>query len=565
MAEHDLIIRNARIHDGLGNDEVVGDMAVDGGRITALGQVSGTGRTEVDAAGQVLMPGIIDVHTHYDAQLTWDPTASPSPALGVTTVVIGNCGFGIAPATPESRDTLLANLSVVEAMSLDSLHAGVDWSFESFGEYLDLIDRKRPFPNVAALASHSVMRTVVMGADGSERAATPDELKQMQDLLADAMASGAIGIGSSTFENHFGAANKPVPSRLAENEEFRAFAETMGQAGGGIMMATCGDRTDIPFLGELSEISGGTTIYAPMLHFSNQPDRAIGIARACAAEREKGRSVYAQCSCQPLSMDFTLASAYPMLTIDGWPESAPLHELKSAFEDTVRRQRIRDALKVPSGTRIFNGHWDRVEVTITQDPANAALEGRSIADIAGERGVDPIDLFFDLALSEGLETTFTAKLLNVEEDAVGELLAMPGNLVSLSDAGAHHTFFCDAGFGMHFLGHWVRELGAFDLAQAIVKLTSEPAEIYGLDGRGVLKPGHAADFILIDPDTVSISRTRRLKDLPAGGERLVRDAPGLLGTWVNGVQIFDGRDYCPVTGPGAVLRRNATDRRQAAE
>jgi len=231
----------------------------------------------------------------------------------------------------------------------------------------------------------------------------------------------------------------------------------------------------------------------------------------------------------------------------------------------VRRQRIRDALQVPSGTRIFNGHWDRVEVTITRDPANASLEGRTIADIAKERGEDAIDFFFDLALSEGLETTFTAKLLNVEEDAVGELLAMPGNLVSLSDAGAHHTFFCDAGFGMHFLGHWVRELGAFDLAQAIVKLTSEPAGIYGLDGRGVLKPGNAADFILIDPDTVSISRTRRLKDLPAGGERLVRDAPGLLGTWVNGVQIFDGRDYCSVTGPGAVLRRRSTDRRQAAE
>jgi N-acyl-D-aspartate/D-glutamate deacylase len=555
MAEHDLIIRNARIHDGRGSVEIVGDMAVDGGRISAIGNVPGQGVTEIEADGHVLMPGIIDVHTHYDAQLTWDPTASPSPALGVTTVVIGNCGFGIAPATPESRDTLLANLSVVEAMSLDSLHAGVDWSFESFGEYLDLIDAKRPYPNVAALASHSVMRTVVMGPAGSERAATPEELQRMQALLADAMAAGAIGFGSSTFENHFGAANRPVPSRLAENEEFRAFAETMGQAGGGIMMATCGDRTEIPFLGELAEISGGTTIYAPVLHSSSQPDRAIGIARACAAERERGRSVYAQCSCQPLSMDFTLASAYPMLTIDGWPESAPVEELKAAFADPARRERIREALTVPSGTRIFNGNWDRVEVTITTRAEHAALEGRTIADIAMAQGTDPIDTFFDLALSEGLETTFTAKLLNVEEEAVGELLAMPGNLVSLSDAGAHHTFFCDAGFGMHFLGHWVRELKAFDLAQAIVKLTSEPAMIYGLEGRGVLEPGNAADFILIDPATVSISKTRRLKDLPAGGERLVRDAPGLLGTWVNGVQVFDGKDYCPVTGPGAVLRR----------
>ncbi|MDF1719613.1 MAG: amidohydrolase family protein [Minwuia sp.] len=565
MTEYDLIIRNARIHDGLGGAERRGDMAVHKGRIAAVGDVSGTGRTEIDAEGQVLMPGVIDIHTHYDAQLTWDPTASPSPALGVTTVVIGNCGFGIAPATPDARDTLLANLSVVEAMSLDSLHAGVDWSFESFGEYLDLIDSKRPFPNVAALASHSVMRTVVMGADGSERAATADELQRMQDLLADAMQSGAIGFGSSTFENHFGAENKPVPSRLAEWDEFRAFARTMGEAGGGIMMATCGDRMDVPFLGELSDISGGTTIYAPMLHFSNQPDRAIGIARACAEQRGQGRAVFAQCSCQPLSMDFTLASAYPMLTIDGWPESAPVEQLKAAFADPKRRQRIREALKVPSGTRIFNGHWSRVEVTIARDSENASLEGRTIADIATERDADPLDVFFDLALSEGLETTFTAKLLNVEEDAVGELLSMDGNLVSLSDAGAHHTFFCDAGFGMHFLGHWVRELGVFDLASAIVKLTSEPAEVYGLTGRGSLIPGNAADFILIDPDLIGISKTQRLKDLPAGGERLVRSAPGLRGTWVNGVQVFDGEGYCEVTGPGDVIRRDPRQLTAAAE
>ncbi len=555
MAEHDLIIRNARIHDGLGNAGFVGDMAVDDGRIAALGQVAGTGRTEVDAGGHVLMPGIIDVHTHYDAQLTWDSTASPSPALGVTTVVIGNCGFGIAPATPEARNTLLANLSVVEAMSLDSLHAGVDWSFESFGEYLDLIDRKRPFPNVAALASHSVMRTVVMGAEGSERAATPDELKQMQDLLADAMASGAIGIGSSTFENHFGAANKPVPSRLAGNDEFRAFAETMGQAGGGIMMATCGDRTDIPFLGELSEISGGTTIYAPMLHFSNQPDRAMGIARACADQRSAGKAVYPQCSCQPLSMDFTLEAAYPMLTIDGWPESGDADALSAAFADTAVRDRIRADLKVPSGTRIFNGHWERVEITITQDQGHADLVGLTIADLAEKNGQDPLDAFLDLALSEGLKTVFTAKLLNVEEDAVAELLSMPGNIVSLSDAGAHHTLFCDAGFGIYFLSHWVREAKKFDLSAAIAKLTSEPARIYGLKGRGELTVGSAADFIIFDPDSLELSKTIKLKDLPADGERLVREAPGLKGTYVNGVMVHDGNGYCDVEGPGQVLRR----------
>ncbi|ANK80093.1 MAG: hypothetical protein TEF_04280 [Rhizobiales bacterium NRL2] len=567
MSDWDLVIRNARIYDGLGNDPVEGDLAVRDGVVGAVGKVDGQGAEEIDAGGDAIAPGIVDVHTHYDAQLTWDPTASPSPALGVTTVVIGNCGFGIAPAPKAARDTILANLSVVEAMSLESLHAGVDWSFTSFAEYLDLVQAKRPFPNVAALASHSVMRTAVMGDAGSERAATEAELAEMQALFRDALAAGALGMGSSTFENHFGAGNRPVPSRMADDAEFRAFARTLGEAGGGgIMMATCGNATSIPLLGELAELSQGATIYAPLLHYSNQPERAIGLARECAAEREKGRPVFPQCSCQPLSMDFTLEAAYPMLTIDGWPGSDDAVELKRAFADPAVRQRIRDDLAKPSGTRIFNGHWDRVEITIAQKPENADLVGLTLADLGQRQGKDPLDAYLDLALAEDLKTVFTAKLLNVEEDRVAELLAMPGNLVSLSDAGAHHTLFCDAGFGIHFLSHWVREAQKFTLAQAIAKLTSEPARIYGLEGRGELRPGAAADFIRFDPAALKLSKTIKLADLPAGGERLVREAPGLKGTWVNGVQVHDGKGYRDVAGPGLVLRRrSATPERAAAE
>lgn len=551
MSDHDLIIRNAVIHDGLGGEAVVGDLAIRDGKVSALGTVEGKGHREIDAAGQIVAPGIVDVHTHYDAQLTWDPTASPSPALGVTTVVIGNCGFGIAPAPPEARDKILANLSVVEAMSLKCLHAGVDFSFESFGEYLDLVKAGKPYPNVAALASHSVMRTAVMGDAGSEREATMEELEEMQKLFRDALDAGAIGMGSSTFENHFGEGGKPVPSRLASDDEFRAFARTLGEAGGGIMMATCGDRTSVPLLGELAELAGGAAIYAPLLHYSNQPDRAMGIAQACAAERDAGRPVYPQCSCQPLSMDFTLEAAYPMLTIDGWPENGDADELKAAFADPAVRQRIRDDLAQPSGTRIFNGHWERVEITIAGDES---LTGLTLADLGAKTGKDPLDAFLDLALSEDLATTFTAKLLNVEEDAVAALLSMPGNIVSLSDAGAHHTLFCDAGFGIYFLSHWVRETKKFTMAEAIRKLTSEPARIYGLHGRGELTPGSAADFIIFDPDRLELSRTIKLKDLPAGGERLVRAAPGLNATFVNGVQVHDGQNYLEVEGPGEVLK-----------
>ena len=551
---YDLVFRDATIADGSGGPLMRGDLAVRDGRIAALGTVPGRGEREIDAGGRVLAPGAVDVHTHYDAQLTWDRTASPSPSLGVTTILIGNCGFGIAPAPPAARDLLLKNLSEVEAMSLDSLQAGVNWEFETFGQYLDMLERRSVYPNVAAYASHSVMRTVVMGAAGSERAATADELRQMCGLLRDAMASGAAGMGSSTFENHNGYGGIPVPSRLADDEEFRAFARVIGEFGHGSMMATCGNRTSIEFLEELAGLSKRPVVYAPLLYYSNQPERAHGIAARAAAARKRGAPVYTQASCQPLSMDFNLVKPYPMLTVSPWPQHDDVASLKRTFADPGFRQAIRDSLKTPSGTRIFNGHWDRVEVTIAATDRNRWMEGLSLAEIGSRGGRDPVDVFLDLGLEEDLATTFTAKLLNVEEDKVGELLADDGNMVSLSDAGAHHTFFCDAGFAMHFLGHWVRERGLFDLPTAVRKLSADMADIYGLVDRGRLAVGHWADMILFEPDRISVTRPEKLADLPAGGSRLVRRAPGLSGTWVNGVQVFDGTDYTDVTGPGQVLR-----------
>lgn len=550
---HDLIIRNARVADGLGHPLRDADVAVDEGRVTRIGHVDGDARETIDAAGDVLAPGVIDVHTHYDAQLTWERTASPSPALGVTTVVLGNCGFGIAPATPDVRETIARNLSVVEAMSLDTLQAGIEWGFETFPEYLDFLRSKGVYPNVAVYASHSAIRSCVMKDAGSEREANPEELEKMLAIFRECMRAGAFGLGSSTFDNHYGWNGVPVPSRLASDDEFRAFARVVGEFGHGSMMATCGNRTTIEFLEELAELSGRPVVYAPLLHYSNQPQRAFDIAARCAVARERGHAVYAQASCQPLSMDFALTAAYPMLTIAGWPKSEEKDVLRPIFSDPEFRHRVRADLDIPNGSRIFNGHWDRVEVTIAARERNARFEGVTIADIATERGVDPVDAFLDLGLAEDLDTTFTAKLLNVEEDKVAELLRDEGNMVSLSDAGAHHTFFCDAGFGMHFLGHWVRERGLFSLPHAIRKLTSDLADIYGIPERGTLEEGSWADMILFDPDRICITKTERIRDLPGSAERLIRHAPGLKGTWVNGVQVFDGERYSEVAGPGHVL------------
>ena len=553
---YDLVIRNARIADGLGNPLAEGDLAVKDGRVAAIGRIDDTVAEYVDAKGMVLAPGAVDVHTHYDAQITWDPTCSPSPALGVTTVVIGNCGFGIAPTPPNRRDTVLANLAEVEAMPLEALKAGVDWGFETFGEYLDLLKRKSVYPNVASLASHTVMRTAVMGDAGSEREATPEELRQILALFREAMDAGAIGLGSSTNENHRGFGGIPIASRMASEEEFRALMRVLGNYQHGAFMATCGHHTTVGFLEELATISGRPSVYAPLVQYPNDPGRAPGLLAACDAARARGRPVYAQASCQPLSLSFTLDAAYILKTISPWPAQGTHQELRAVFADAGFRQAIRDTLSWPDPRRIFNGNWHLMDATTTALAKNTALDGRSIADIAAAQGRDPIDVFFDLGVEEDLKTVFTGRILNVDEDKVGEILRNDGALVSLSDAGAHNTLLCDAGYAMYLYGRWVRELGAMDLPTAVRKLTSDPADVYGIIDRGRLNVGAFADMILFDPDTITITRTERHRDMPAGGERLLRRAPGLLGTWVNGVRVFDGTNYVlHARGPGEVLTR----------
>lgn len=553
---HDLIVKNARIADGLGNPLAEGDLAVKDGRVAAVGRIKDEAAQTVDAKGLVLAPGAVDLHTHYDAQLTWDQTCSPSPALGVTTVVIGNCGFGIAPTPAHRRDTILANLSEVEAMSLDALKAGVDWGFETFGEYLAMVRRKGTYPNVAVLASHTVMRTAVMGDEGSKRPSTPDELNQMLALFRDALDAGAVGLGSSSNENHRGFGGIPIASRMASDDEFRAFMKVLADYRHGAFMATCGDHMEPDFLEELATISGKPSIYAPILHYPNEPDRAMRLVGMCDAARARGVPVYAQASCQPLSLSFKLDHAYILKTVSPWPLTSDHAELRKTFGDPSFREAIRESLRTYDSKRIFNGRWDHMDVTSTVLPKNAALDGRTIAEIAQAQGRDPVDVFFDLALEEDFRTTFTGRILNTEEKEVGRMISNDGVLISLSDAGAHNTFLCDAGYAMYLYGRWVREVGLFDLPTAIRKVTSDPADVYGIVDRGRLTRGSWADMILFDPDTIGITRMERHHDMPAGGERLLRRAPGLKGTWVNGVQVFDGERYANhAKGPGQVLSK----------
>ena len=539
----DLIVRGARVFDGSGAAPTLSDVAVQDGRIVTVGpHLRAQATRVVDAAGLALMPGIIDSHTHFDAQITWDPTLRPSPALGVTTAVIGNCGFTIAPCRPADRELTMRNLTQVEGMSIDALRAGIDWGFETFPEYMAQLKRRGSAVNVAAYVGHSSVRTWVMGADAARRAATAAEIEAMQAIVRDAMRHGAVGFASSTSPAHNGEGGLPMPSRLASDEEMAALVGAMAEGGGGVYMLTKGGHTSVRFLESLAADTKRPVMVAALLHNATNAGAVFADLDAIAAANARGHRLIGQVSCCPLTMDFTLASPYPVEGLVAWKPALGLggDALKAKLAETGFRDAVRAELATATTFRLFNNEWDKVHVVETARPGHARLEQRSIAELAREAGRDPLDTMLDLAISEDLETVFTAQLLNSDEEAVGRMLNHPNSIVSLSDAGAHLTFFNDAGFGLHLLGHWARDLGAMPLAEAVRRLTSHPAEVLGLGERGSIREGHAADLLLFDPKTVGRGPKRRVHDLPAGGARLTTDAVGVHGVWVNGQQVADG-------------------------
>ncbi|HEY5636508.1 MAG TPA: amidohydrolase family protein [Burkholderiales bacterium] len=554
---NDLLIRNALLLDGRGGPPVTGDLAVRAGRIAALGADCGPARESLDAGGLALMPGIIDNHTHYDAQLTWDPTLSPSPELGVTTAIIGNCGFTIAPCRPADRERVMRNLTQVEGMSLDALRAGIRWDFESVPAYLDQLERSGSVPNIAGFVGHSSVRTFVMGAAATERAAIPEEVAAMQALVTEALAAGAIGFSTSTSPAHNGEGGVPMPSRLADDAELRALAGCL-KGTGGVFMLTKGGQTKIDFLESLAADTGRPVVIAALLHNSTNPGAVFKDLDAIAAANARGHRLVGAMSCCPLSFDFTLASPYPIEGMDAWKPALGKHgaAFRAVLADAGFRQAIRDELSRPAVFRIFNGEWDKVHVVECAKPENRKFEQQSIAQLAAASGRDPLDVWFDLALEEDLKTVFVALTMNSDEEAVARMLRHPASMVSLSDAGAHLTFFNDAGYGLHLLGHWVRERGVLSLAEAAQALCARPAQVFGIAGRGVLEAGAAADLLLFDPKTVGRGPKERRHDLPAGAPRLMTPALGVHGVWVNGVRVADEKGRVEAAGtPGRLLRR----------
>lgn len=559
---YDLIVENAVVYDGLGNPPIEGGVAVKDGRVAAVGEIDGDAGERVDAGGLALAPGIVDLHTHFDAQLTWDPMATPSLGLGVTTVVIGNCGFTIAPCKPEHRDLTLRNLTHVEGMSLEALRAGVDWNFESYPEYLDALERKGTVPNVASFVGHSSVRTYVLGEDASKRAATKAEVAEMKRLVVDGLKAGGVGFATSTLEQHNGENGIPMPSRLADEHEMLELTGALGEAGHGVFMLTKGMKTTVPWLEEVSARNGRPVMIAAMFVDPNDPERVFREFKEIEQARAHGRELWGQVGCFPLGMEFTLAHPYPLEAFLAWRPAIEA-EGQEAYKKVLADPSFRAAIKAEAKTKGVPNRFSYHQMqhlgikSVAQDK-HRPLVGKVVGELAAAEGKDPFDWLLDFGLDGELDAMYDCKMFNTDEDKVVNLLRHPNAAITLSDAGAHLSFLCDAGFGLHLLGHWARERGDMSLEQAVQSVTSRPADAYRLAGRGRLSKGAWADMILFDPATVGRGEKRRVSDLPAGASRVDTPATGLHGVWVNGVRTVDGDG--PIAGsgrPGKLLREFA--------
>ena len=560
---HDLVIENATLIDGLGTPAQPGSLAVKDGRIAAVGDGVGPGRERVNADGLVLAPGIIDLHTHFDAQLLWDCFATPSVALGVTSVVIGNCGFTIAPCREKDRDQTLRNLTHVEGMPLEALRAGVDWSFESYPEYLGLLERKQVVPNVASFVGHSSVRTYVLGEDASKRAATKGEVSEMKRIVTEALRAGAVGFATSTLEQHNGENRIPMPSRLADEHELMELTGALGEVGRGVFMLTKGMTTTVPWLERVSARNRRPVMIAAMFIDPNDPTRVFEEFEEIGAARSRGHELWGQVGCFPLGMEFTLRHPYPLEALLAWRPAIEA-EGSEQFQRVLADRGFRDAVKAEARSKTvpnrFSYHsLEHMTIMEVRDARHRGYVGRNVTELARAEGKDPFDWFFDFGLDGELDALVDCKLFNTDEDAVRGLLRHPYSAITLSDAGAHLAFLCDAGFGLHLFGHWVRERRDLTLEQAVQAVTSRAADVYRMKERGRLTPGTWADLILFDPMTVGRGAKRRVWDLPGGASRVDTPAVGLQGVWVNGVRVVNERG--PIAGsgrPGKVLREFAT-------
>lgn len=556
--EHDLVIRNGTIVDGTGAKPFKGDLAVSKGKITAVGSVAGSAATVIDAAGKTITPGFIDPHTHYDPQITWDKLLSSSSEHGITTVLLGNCGVGLAPAHKEDRDLMAQDLTNVESMSEQVLKAGVQWDFETFPEYMDSAARRGSGINLAFLAPLAPFRTYVLRQQSAERSSTAAETAQIAKLLEEAMEAGAWGWSTTAIPSHIGFQGKPFAARLASRDEMAVYARILKKLGRGIVELALTKRyasladDEYTLLEMLSNESGRNVSWLSLHNLREKPHGVQEVLEKAAPLIARGalpqiltRSLMSELSLRkPFQLsEFAVAKPLFNASVD---EQIKLYGDK-AFRATLREQ-------IAAGSKL-TGVVPSIGVYKTESESVRRYEGMTVGELGEQRGVDALDVLFDIAIEDKLQTKFVIPRTNTNKERIPELLRESDRtLIGLSDAGAHVDMFCEAGYTTYLLGHWVREQKAMTLEHAVKRITSEPADFLGMNDRGRLKAGLAADIVVFDADKVgSPARGSLVHDLPAGGGRLYAKAEGISNVIVNGSVLFENGRHTGVF-PGQVLR-----------
>ena len=555
---YDLVIRNGTIVDGTGASRFRGDVAVSNDRIVEIGKVSESGKREIDASELIVSPGFVDPHTHYDAQICWDPMISCTSWHGVTSVVMGNCGVGVAPCKPDNREITAWDLTNVEAIPYASLAKGVTWDWVTFPEFMGSAERRGSAINLGFLAPLTPFRHFVMGKESMERAATPEETKQIAALLDGAMAAGALGLSTTTLAQHIGYQGTPLACRLASKDELKAYANVLKRQGkGSIELALTKkvgqvSESEYELLDLLLTESGRPVTWLAMATTPRNPDRARDTLKRLEPLIKRGG--VPQILCKPFVAQLDLRNPFTFADMESWNPifNQSVEAQKAIYADPAFREAFRKDLTKP---HLFTGKWHRVEILEATNPALKPYERKTVGEVAEMRRADPLDTFLNLAIEDDLNIQYT--MAQYHEDGIKELIGDPRTMIGLSDGGAHVDMLCDAGYATYLLGNWVRRREAITLERAVQRITSEPADFFGIRERGRLKQGWKADITLFDYNTVdSAKRAKMQNDLPGGGRRLVMPAEGIEYTVVNGAIVYEHGKHSGAM-PGQVIRSSA--------
>lgn len=562
--QYDLLIQNGTIVDGSGMPRFQADVGIVDGKIAAIGKIRDIAKEVIDAEGHVVAPGFIDGHTHMDAQVFWDPLGTCSCWHGITSVVMGNCGFSLAPCSEENKLMVMRNLERAEDISPEAMEAGIPWSWTTFPEYLDSVERLPKGINYAAYMGHSALRTHIMGERAFTDEANDDDLKAMQREVREAMQAGAMGFTTSRTRNHQTPDGQPVASRLATWEEVRQLVGTMGETGTGIF-EIAGEDTGLnpdriqDYLNRLKALAVDTGVPVTYGMFSapQAPDYWRPFFDLADETAEAGGRIFVQVHSRSISVlqSFETVTSFDKLPVWRDIRNLPLAEQEAALRNPEMRQKLVESANNPQDTGKAVGAEARRANFKWMFPImdKAIPPYQSIQEMADERHQDPVEVYIDLALEKGLKRFFMQPLTNTNNDHVLEMMKHPRSVITFSDSGAHVSQIMDSSLQTHLLSYWVREKEAMTLEEAVRQLSFVPASHWGLTGRGMLREGWNADVVVFDPKTVAPQVPTLTYDLPGGARRLKQKADGFLATVVKGEVVLRNNEHTGAL-PGQLLR-----------